>query len=291
MTAACVLMTDISGSTSLYETSGNTHALAVISRMLDRMRAIVEALGGTCVKSQGDDVLSYFDHPERAFQAAWNLINEPWPDGLSVHAGMYMGQFLNHENDIYGDTVNTAARLAAMAKGGEVLLGDDSFDMLTDATRARLLPIGKIQLKGKAEPTRVYSGSVMDFNQQTVVTQRMDTDDRARAETAEFRFGGRVWQISEGETLTIGRAPECDIVIAEAWVSRKHAQISLRRWQLEYTDHSSSGSVLELSNGKLITVHRRATLLSGHGVIYAGTRADPDSQSAVRFVTHDLIAG
>lgn len=291
MTVACVLMTDISGSTNLYETSGNAEALATISRMLERMRAIVEAFGGTCVKSQGDDVLSYFDHPEKSFQAAWNLINEPWPRGLSVHAGMYVGNFLTHENDIYGDTVNTAARLASMAKAGEVLLGDDSYDMLGEATRSRLLPIGKLQLKGKAEATRVYSGKIVDFNQQTVLAPTNDADDRPRAERAEFSFGGRTWKIAEGETLTIGRSAECDIVIAEEWVSRKHAQISLRHWQLEFADHSSSGSVLELSDGKLITVHRRTTLLSGRGVIYAGSRADPDSTSAVSFVTHDLVSG
>lgn len=288
MPVACVLMADISGSTKLYDTSGNASALEKISEMLDRMRRMVELSGGHCVKSQGDDVLSYFDQPEQAFSAAWSMINAPWADGLSVHAGMYMGPFLNHENDIYGDVVNTAARLASLAKPGEVLLGDSSFDLLEPHTRARLLPIGELQLKGKADPTRVYSGSVMDFNQQTQVTIRPAGDDRPRAGGAEFSFGGRSWQIAEGQTLSIGRSSENDIVIGEAWVSRKHAQIAIRHHQLEYSDHSSSGSVVQLSDGKQITVHRRATLLSGSGIIFAGSRAEPDSPSAIAFITHNL---
>ena len=288
MPVACVLMADISGSTKLYDLSGNANALQKISQMLERMREMVEAQGGTCVKSQGDDVLSYFDQPEQAFAAAWDMINEAWSDGLSIHAGMYMGAFLNHENDIYGDVVNTAARLASLAKSGEVLLGDSTFDMLEPETRMRLLPIGELQLKGKADPTRVYSGSVQDFNQQTVVSIRPASDDRPRAQGAEFSFGGRSWHIAEGETLSIGRSSENDIVIAEAWVSRKHAQIAIRHHQLEYSDHSSSGSVVQLSDGKQITVHRRATLLSGSGIIFAGTRAGPDSPCAIAFITHNL---
>lgn len=288
MPVACVLMADISGSTKLYDSSGNANALEKISQMLDRMRALVEENKGHCVKSQGDDVLSYFDHPEQALAAAWAMINEPWSDGLSVHAGMYMGPFLNHENDIYGDVVNTAARLASLAKSGEVLIGDNSFDLLDPETKHRLLPIGELQLKGKADPTRVYSGSVMDFNQQTVVAISPTTDERSRAQGAEFTHGGRSWLIGEGETLTIGRSSENDIVIAEAWVSRKHAQIAIRHHQLEYSDHSSSGSVVQMSDGKQITVHRRATLLSGSGIIFAGTHADPDSPSAISFMAHNL---
>ena len=288
MPVACVLMADISGSTRLYDTAGNASALDTISAMLERMRTMVVDQGGTCVKSQGDDVLSWFDQPEQAFAAAWTMINEPWAAGLSVHAGMYMGPFLDHENDIYGDVVNTAARLAAIAKPAEVLLGDSTFDMLEPATRATLLPIGELQLKGKADPTRVYSGSVMDFQSQTVVTVRPSTDSRPQAQAAEFSFGGRNWQIAEGQTLSIGRSSENDIVIAEAWVSRKHAQIAIRHQQLEYSDHSSSGSVVQLSDGKQITVHRRATLLSGTGIIYAGTRAGPDSPCAISFTTHNL---
>ncbi len=288
MPVACVLMADISGSTKLYDCSGNANALEKISQMLDRMRILVEEHNGTCVKSQGDDVLSYFDHPDQALAAGWAMINEPWSNGLSVHAGMYMGPFLNHENDIYGDVVNTAARLASLAKSGEVLLGDNSFDLLEAATKQRLLPIGEIQLKGKADPTRVYSGSVMDLSQQTVIAIRPKTDDRPRAQGAEFTHAGRSWHIGEGETLTIGRSSENDIVIAEAWVSRKHAQIAIRHHQLEYSDHSSSGSVVQMSDGKQITVHRRATLLSGNGIIFAGTRAEPDSPCAISFAAHNL---
>lgn len=288
MPVACVLMADISGSTKLYDTTGNASALEKISLMLERMRQMVETEGGHCVKSQGDDVLSHFEHPERAYAAAYAMISEPWSDGLSVHAGMYMGAFLNHENDIYGDVVNTAARLASLAKSGEVLLGDSSFDLLEPDTRARLLPIGELQLKGKADPTRVYSSSVMDLNQQTVVSIRPSGNSEPRAQGAQFSHGGRSWNIAEGETLSIGRSSENDIVIAEAWVSRKHAQIAIRHHQLEYSDHSSSGSVVQLSDGKQITVHRRATLLSGSGIIFAGTRADPDSPSAISFQTHNL---
>lgn len=288
MQLACVLISDIAGSTQLYETKSNEAALGQISLVLKQMRQIVEEASGQCVKSQGDDVLSFFSHPEPAFQAALTMIHENWPANMSVHVGMSFGEILSHEEDIYGGTVNTAARLASLAKPGEILLGDSNFDELHPASKDKLLMIGELQLRGKNEPTRIYSCSDVELSQQTTVFPMSGSGRTSRTEFAELAHQNRKWQISEGETLTIGRSEECDIVLDQAWVSRKHAALSLRRGQLEFTDHSSAGSVLKISGGEEFNVHRRTTMLSGDGVIYLGTGAQSHLLSTVSFTRHAL---
>lgn len=289
MTLACVMISDITGSTQLYEVENNAAALEQISYVLDRMREIVETAGGHCVKSQGDDVLAYFDIPEQGFQAAWTMINEDWHSALSVHVGMYVGEIIHKDGDIYGRPVNTAARLSSLSKPKEILLGDECYDMLEPASQQQLALIGELQLKGKQAPTRVYSCSMVDLSEQTVIFSKPEDDRTSRTESAEFTYEGKSWQIGEGETLTIGRSADCDIVMDQAWVSRKHAALSVRRWQLEFTDHSSTGSVLQTADGTEFTVHRRATLLNGSGMIFVGSGARTDTSSAVSFVTQDMV--
>lgn len=288
MPLACVLISDITGSTQLYENESNAAALAQVSKVLARMRGIVEENGGKCVKSQGDDVLSYFEHPEPAFQAARAMIHEPWPAGLSVHVGTYFGEILYHENDIYGSAVNTAARLSSLAKPGEILVGDQGYDDLDPDTQAQLLMIGELQLRGKAGPTRVFSCSVADLSEQTIIFSRGDKDRSGGLDFAEIRLGDQSWQIAEGENLTLGRSKDCDIVLKQAWVSRKHAVLSIRRWQLEFTDHSSTGSIIRMADGRDVPLHRRATLLNGAGSIFLGPATHQDDSERIFFTTHEL---
>ncbi|WP_424987427.1 adenylate/guanylate cyclase domain-containing protein [Microbulbifer sp. S227A] len=288
MPLACVLISDITGSTQLYETASNRAALEQVSKVLARMRQIIEGTGGECVKSQGDDVLSFFDTSEQAFQAAWAMLNESWPAGLSVHVGTYFGEILNHENDIYGSAVNTAARLSSLAKPGEILVGDRSYDDLSPESKDRMLMIGEIQLRGKSTPTRVYSCSVTELSEQTVIFGGASQERARGTELADLHLNGQTWQISEGESLTLGRSAECDIVLKPAWVSRKHAALSIRRGQLEFTDHSSSGSLVRMADGSEVALHRRATLLHGSGAIYLGPRTHAGDDCCIRFITHEL---
>lgn len=267
MSLACVLVSDVTGSTRLYEALGSGPALARIDAVLMRMRVLIEAAGGHCVKARGDDILSFFDHPDRAFQAAWAMINEPWPDNLAIHAGGYFGDILSHADDIYGNAVNTAARLAGLAKPGEILFGDHCHDDLSAENRARFVAVGALPLRGKEAPTAVFSCSVTSLAAQTVVSGgAQDTV----AVLAAISLGTRHWQLVEGGRLSIGRAEDCDIVAAHPSVSRDHGSLAIRSGQLEYSDHSTVGSVVRMGDGPDMAVHRRRTLLSGNGAIRLG---------------------
>ncbi|WP_372570644.1 adenylate/guanylate cyclase domain-containing protein [Ruegeria jejuensis] len=289
MAKACVLISDITGSTKLYESVTQREALNQISLVLARMRSIIEAHQGNCVKSQGDDTLSFFDHPDHAFLAAKQMVEEEWSHGMSVHAGLFFGEILSMDNDIYGDAVNTSARLASLAKPGELLIGDEGYDQLSSGHQSYFVSMGGLKLKGKKAATRVYSYMASQIATQTVVFGATGPQMGRRTESAEIAANGQSWSISEGESLTIGRSEECDITLPHGWISRQHGKLELRGAQLEYTDHSSSGSSVLTSDGQEFDVHRRATLLNGEGRLLFGTRDRAITDSALTYATNDLI--
>ena len=288
MPLACVLISDITGSTEIYEREDNETALKYIEPVLNRMRELIANSDGICVKSKGDDTISFFHHPDKAFEAAWEMVNEDWHMGMSVHAGIYFGEILQQEAGLYGSAVNTAARLASLAKPGEVLVGANCYDDLSELNKERLQAIGDLHLKGKEAPTRVYSASVPSLAATTVVFHRNEPERPSRTETVELTYRGKTWRMSEGETLTVGRSQDCDIVLDHAWVSRRHGELTIRQWQLEYTDHSSAGSILQTVDGNELTIHRRTTMLNGSGTLILGPRDAGDGTCAVNFVAHDL---
>ncbi|TMV10882.1 adenylate/guanylate cyclase domain-containing protein [Arenibacterium halophilum] len=289
MPFACVLISDITGSTTIYEREGNAAAVSYIEPIIGRMRAIIGDNGGICVKSEGDDTVSFFRHPDDAFRAAWTMINEDWHQGMSVHAGMYYGEIVQQVGTIYGNAVNTAARLSSLAKPGEVLVGVNCYDVMSQDNKARLMPIGDLHLKGKEEPTKVYAASMPSLAATTVIFSSAQTRRPSRTEAVELTYQGRTWRIGEGEKLSLGRSQDCDIVLDHAWVSRKHGELTIRQWQLEYSDHSSAGSVVETPDGKELSIHRRSTMLNGSGTILLGPRSTENPEaSAVTFVSHTL---
>lgn len=289
MATACVLISDITGSTGLYDRFTQREALGQISLVLARMRAIIEQSSGNCVKSQGDDTLSFFAGPEHGFHAARAMVEEDWAHGLAIHAGLFHGDVLSMDRDIYGDAVNTAARLAALAKPGEVLAGGAAYDRLPAAARDRFVAMGGLRLKGKADPVRVYSYMASQIATQTVVFGTRGAQQGPRTESAGISCNGRDWRMTEGESLSIGRAAGCDICLPHAWVSRQHGRLDLRGAQLEYTDHSSSGSSVVTADGQEFGVHRRATLLNGTGTVLIGTHDRGRNDSLLRYETNDLI--
>lgn len=291
MPLAHVLIADITGSTKLYDELSDEEALAQISIILDRMRTIIEDNGGHCVKSQGDDTLSFFGDADQAFTAARTMIQENWNYGLGVHAGTYYGDVLSKDADIYGDAVNTTARLASLAKPSELLIGDTVYDKLTDGKRALCVSMGGIKLKGKREPITVHSFAVSEMSQQTVLFGAQDSHMGPRTESAELSCDTNSWTLEDGQSVTVGRAVDCEAVLDHPWVSRKHGSFDLRAAQLEYSDHSSSGSTVITADGQEFSLQRRSMLLSGEGIVLVGTRDRTQTSSIIRYSTNDLVPG
>src|SRR6184192_1994049 len=154
---ATVLFADVSGSTKLYETAGDATALEAISGCIAAARRATEASGGRVVKTIGDEVMGLFPGPDSAanaaaeIQARVELLPEVAGTKLGVRIGFHHGPVLQRDDDVFGDTVNLAARLVAQAKKGEIITTAETAQQLGPIFRTMVRHLYAITVKGKAD--------------------------------------------------------------------------------------------------------------------------------------------
>jgi predicted ATPase/class 3 adenylate cyclase len=178
------LLTDIVGSVSLWELDAE-----LMSQAVARHDAIVgreiSAAGGTLVRSkgEGDSTFSVFRHPVEAVAAAiaiqQALATEAWPVAmpLRVRAGVHTGDAEPRDGDWYGPAVNRAARLRALAEGGQTLVSGVTAGLVADQLprAVRLLYRGRRALRGIERPEEVWELVVADDPRLTVAESLVTT--------------------------------------------------------------------------------------------------------------------
>jgi adenylate cyclase len=136
-------------------------------RMLRLHEALVDPafrkFGGRRIKQTGGTFLVAFDSPTRAVLCAAALrerVNQfdrsvPTEQQLQARVGIYLGEVRLERGDVFGEPVNIASRIEALAGPGEVLLGESVWLSMNRA-EARVEDAGERQLKGVPEPIRVF---------------------------------------------------------------------------------------------------------------------------------------
>lgn len=120
------LFADLVGFTALAELEGDDRALQVVLAMQRRVRALLHEHGAEEVKSIGDGVMLRCGEPRQAVRLGLALVRELHEGGgfPPVRVGIHSGPALTNDGDWYGRTVNVAARLCAVAPGGEVIVSE-----------------------------------------------------------------------------------------------------------------------------------------------------------------------
>lgn len=273
-----ILLADVTGSTTLYETVGNAEAASRVGHCLGWMRDVIVAAGGIFVSSKGDDVLATFADPAAALTAAERIMAGMPMDGLSVHTGLHFGTVIATGGDIFGDAVNLTARLASLANAGEVLVSGDLARRLPGAQAAALRRLSAMRCKGKAVPVEVYAiEDDAPLQTEVLLVSGKGTVGHAASQAGgvgvTLGFDGSRYFVDEGCSVTLGRAPESDIVVSRPWVSRQHATIAVMHGRVQLTDRSSYGSYVVDALGCELVAARETIVLTGMGRISLGTSA------------------
>jgi predicted ATPase/class 3 adenylate cyclase len=152
-----VLFCDVTGSTSLGESTDPEALRALLARYFDRMKAIVERHGGSVEKFIGDAVMAVFGVPTvheddalRACRAAIEMRDALPELGIRGRIGVNTGEVVvgTAERLATGDAVNVAARLEQAAEPGEILIGAETRGLVRDAVE--LGAERALELKGKS---------------------------------------------------------------------------------------------------------------------------------------------
>jgi class 3 adenylate cyclase len=112
--------------------------------------------GGSSIRWLGDGGMFHFREPAMAVTAGLDMVERAPAVGLPpAHVGIATGPVVSQDGDVYGRTVNVAARIASYARAGQVVVSQET------AHRAghdglRFQPLGAVELKGVARPLPLY---------------------------------------------------------------------------------------------------------------------------------------
>jgi adenylate cyclase len=180
-----VLFADLRSFTTFAERTAPHRVIAVLNRYFGEMSDAVLDNGGTLVAFLGDGLMAIFgapvecdDHADRAVAAAREMLRDRLPrfngwarqqgygDGFRMGIGISSGPAMSGnvgserrlEYTAIGDTVNTASRIESLTKelGHPVLLSESTRDLLT-APAADLVYVDEVTVRGRSQPTRVWS--------------------------------------------------------------------------------------------------------------------------------------
>ncbi|MFN2589693.1 MAG: adenylate/guanylate cyclase domain-containing protein, partial [Actinomycetota bacterium] len=157
-----ILFTDVEGSTDLSRRAGDRAAQDLLHAHEAIVREQVAAQGGREVKTLGDGFMLAFPSARHAVEAAVGIQlaladvkGKAVGDGLQVRMGLHSGEVFERGGDLFGATVNQAARIVAKARGGQILASGAVREMSGDAP-ATFLDRGLFWLKGFPDRQRLF---------------------------------------------------------------------------------------------------------------------------------------
>lgn len=157
-----VLFTDIEGSTDLADQLGDEAARHILRRVELLTRAALEAHGGVEVKTMGDGFMAWFPLASSALDAAIQIERSVEREfaqtdrSIRVRIGVNAGEPIEEADDLFGATVNRAARIMGHAASSEVLVSD-LVRGLVQGRGYRFKDRGEQQLRGIEEPQRLFA--------------------------------------------------------------------------------------------------------------------------------------
>jgi adenylate cyclase len=286
---ATVLFADVSDSTKLYETLGDKIAHAAIGGCIEAMKRATMAAGGRVVKTIGDEVMSIFRMPDAAAAAAAEMqaaVDQmPIVSGakLGLRIGFHGGPVIQKDNDVFGDTVNLAARLVATAVKGQIITSSSTASLLNPVIRSSMRELYKIQVKGKAEEVILCEMVWRRTDEDTTVFATGRLKSSVPTSVLRLKYHGKeLTRRRDNDTVDIGRDTDCGIAIADHMASRRHCTIERRQDKWLLKDHSTNGTFVTFEGDTELLLRREEITLRKHGWIACG-QSRSGTQEVVEF--------
>ena len=295
-TINCVVMfADVAGSTAMYENMGDDLARERISNALNALIDISGRFEGQLVKTIGDEILVYFTDVDKAVLAAQSIQEtmeddrSPETIGVSIRIGMQYGSTILEKDDIFGDTVNVAARVASMAKARQILCTQEiAFMVKSTELSNNMRPYDRLRVKGKNDQLDVYLVAWEEEADITNMATASSFTNPARSDQVKkltLTYQNQPLNIPfDTSSFIIGRGKDCDLIIKGDLISRYHSKLEHRRGKFILSDQSTNGTFIRSSSGQIIFLRREEFTLYGSGYISLGKKVDPADPDVVHFL-------
>ena len=297
-TIGAVVFADVTGSTGLFEKLGDSQAHALITRVLEGLEELTTQFGGRTIKKIGDEVLSRF--PDAAAAVAYAIAGQRQTTVRSAGYPIKMCFGVNYgpvvednTGDLFGDTVNVAARLRSLASPGQIITTVETLAALPGVIPVEKRSLGQHMLAGKNRQvevvevlweeelgnlTRAPAGPMPQFKRSSLILRL-----GYRGKSIEVKPQGV-------EEVTIGREPGSGIVVANDAVSRRHATVLARDGKFYLKDHSTNGTHVRPRREAPVLARRETVLLQGRGEISLGVEIDAAGEDVIEYEVERVTA-
>jgi len=158
-----LMFTDIQGSTSYFDRFGDVDGMVYVHKCIDTLIPITEKYGGTVCKTIGDAVMAFYLDPVQAVKATVEMQktladynkDQSEDEKIRVRIGLNYGEGLIKEKDVFGDVVNVAARIEALAKGEQIYISADVESRIRDS-KIPVKQVSEVTVKGKKDKLIIY---------------------------------------------------------------------------------------------------------------------------------------
>lgn len=288
-----VMFADVTGSTRLYESLGDDVANRIIGKVIDIMAKVTEGYQGFVIKTIGDEIMCRFTSANDCVRAAVECQEEISAGiagetvEISIKVGLHFGPaILMDDGDVFGDAVNVAARMAGIAKGGQIITTEDTIRLLDADLQDMSRQFDRTNVKGKEEEIIVYQvvWEASDDVTRIEITEAA-AEDEIRYLCIEFQGDTQRIASDDHRTFVIGRGVQSDLMCKTRLASRTHATIEFRRGKFNLSDQSSNGTFVQTDDGENIHLRRNELMLWGSGFIGLGEEVSKeDPGNLIRFI-------
>ena len=284
-----IMFADVAGSTQLFEILGDDQARTAIAETLELLTNVINGHNGTVIKTIGDEVMCTFPEPDDSANAATEMqetledANEMREEGpeIKIRIGMHFGPALLEGGDVFGDAVNVAARMAAQAKGGQIITTKTTIDLLDPVTQASSRFVDHAPIKGKKDVIEIYEIIWQESDVTTMATDVGKSKEQRDEVSLEVSYNKTSVVVNQDKSgLMMGRSKACDLPINEQLASRQHVKIELRRDKFFVIDQSTNGTHIKIDGGDESFLRREEIPINANGKISLG-KAFKDSPSEI----------
>lgn len=268
---AAVMFAELIGAAELSAHAGEAAAHAAITPCLDALQEAAASAGARVVKRIGGRLMLLASSADMAARSAvaMQVAAGQFAAKLGLGVGFHYGPVIQRDADVFGDTVNLAARLVEQAARGQILLAADTAELVGSLYRRSIRRLYAVQLKGIEEELPLCE--MVWRADEPATFYPFDASSEPKRAKLKLKYRGTKLVLRRiTETVAIGRDPACAMVIDDEHASRHHCTIQRRHSNFVLADKSTNGTFVTVEGEEEVVLHREEITLRKSGSISFG---------------------
>ncbi|HYI86468.1 MAG TPA: adenylate/guanylate cyclase domain-containing protein [Burkholderiales bacterium] len=272
---AAVMFAELVGAAELYARLGDAVAHDAIAPCVEKLQQTAESTKARFVKRIGGRLMLLSESADAAartavaMQVAAGDFPATGDTRLGLGVGFHYGPVIQNNADVFGDTVNLAARLVEQAARGQILLASETAEQVGSLYRRSIRRLYAVQLKGLEEELSLCE-MVWRADEPATFYPFDAASVPVRAKLKLKYRGNKMVLRRILEAFTIGRDPGCGLVIDNEHASRHHCTIQRRHAHFVLADKSTNGTFVTVEGEEEAILHREEFTLRKSGWISFG---------------------